>query len=287
MKMQNAKCGMRNEQQGSGFGVQGSQTKIVNFELQIVSCKLPRERPSPLAPLPKGEGMNTHPSSFILHPSSLIPHPSSLTLHPFRRGITLMEVLISIFVLSIGLLGVAAIIPLGQLALWETAKADRCGACGRAALREIQVGRMLDFRYWYWLPGPTTPPPPTSWQIWGFYPPFNLTTVIPDIYSSVAGGSNFDSMPFALDPLGRARGMPEVFGFYPGSPTTPTSFLPRRTLRSTPLAPSPPPPQPPPPMLDAVAEQLFIWNDDLPFYAPRVRPSGPCWCHPKISPPAP
>ena len=48
-----------------------------------------------------------------------------------------MEVLISIFVLSIGLLGVAALIPLGQMALWETAKADRCGACGRAALREI------------------------------------------------------------------------------------------------------------------------------------------------------
>ena len=66
--------------------------------------------------------------------SSFIIHHSSFSVHPSRRGITLMEVLISIFVLSIGLLGVAAIIPLGQLALWETAKADRCGACGRAAM---------------------------------------------------------------------------------------------------------------------------------------------------------
>ena len=64
-----------------------------------------------------------HPySSFILHPSSFIPHPSS-----FRSGITLLEVLISVFVLSVGLMGMAALLPVGRYAIVETGKADRAG----------------------------------------------------------------------------------------------------------------------------------------------------------------
>jgi hypothetical protein len=274
--------------QASGFKVQAAASgrrepaeglnSIANCKLQNENCKLRTATPSPLNPLPKGEGTMCENASgfvqnspFIIHHSSFSLHPSSFIFYPLRRGISLMEVLISIFVLSIGLLGVAAIIPLGQMALLETAKADRSGACGRAAMREIQVSRLLDFRYWYWLPGPTTPPPPSSWEIWGYYPPFNNpTSIIPDTYSSVTAGitnpnPNLDSMPFVLDPLGRAKDMPEIFGF---SPTWMT-FLPRRTLRSTPLAPSAPPPQPPPPISNVLAEQLFIWNDDLPFSAPK------------------
>jgi hypothetical protein len=59
-----------------------------------------------------------------------------------------MEVLISIFILSIGLLGVASLIPIGKLALIETNKSDRTGACGRAGLREVKIRRMLDYRNW-------------------------------------------------------------------------------------------------------------------------------------------
>jgi hypothetical protein len=51
------------------------------------------------------------------------------------------------FVLSVGLLGVAALIPVGRFAIVETAKADRSGACGRAALSEIKVRRMLEYGY--------------------------------------------------------------------------------------------------------------------------------------------
>jgi hypothetical protein len=195
-----------------------------------------------------------HPSSFIPHPSSFILHPSSFISHPSRCGISLMEVLISIFVLSIGLLGVAAIIPLGQMALWETAKADRSGACGRAAMREIQVSRLLDFRYWYWTPGPTLPVK----SFWGFYPPFNTSTsTIPDDYSHVAAGSNLDSLPFVIDPLGRERGLPEMFGQISSN-----VFLPRRTLRTMPLTPAGAPQQ-------LINGQLFFWSDDLPFDAPK------------------
>ncbi len=65
-----------------------------------------------------------------------------------RCGVSLMEVLISIFVLSVGLLGLAALIPVGSYALMETGKADRAGACGRAALREVEVRRLLDPQFW-------------------------------------------------------------------------------------------------------------------------------------------
>ena len=64
-----------------------------------------------------------------------------------------MEVLISVFVLSVGLLGLAALLPVGSFTILETVKADRAGDCGRAALRDVKVRRMLDSRYWSANPG--------------------------------------------------------------------------------------------------------------------------------------
>lgn len=65
-----------------------------------------------------------------------------------RSGISLMEVLIATFILSIGLLGVAAMIPIGKLAMIEVEKSDRTGACGRAALHEVRIRKFLDFNLW-------------------------------------------------------------------------------------------------------------------------------------------
>jgi prepilin-type N-terminal cleavage/methylation domain-containing protein len=66
-----------------------------------------------------------------------------------RRGVSLLEVLISIFVLSIGLLSLSiALIPCGRFAVVEAAKADRSGACGRAAMREVKIRRMLNPNSW-------------------------------------------------------------------------------------------------------------------------------------------
>jgi Prokaryotic N-terminal methylation motif len=239
--------------QGSGFRVQENNCKaaIIARAKMIANCKL----------------HTTLDSGQCIHSPSLIPHPSSFIFHHSRRGISLMEVLISIFVLSIGLLGVAALIPLGQLALWETAKADRCGACGRAALREIQVSRLLDFRYWYWTGNYQNPT--IAGHYWGFYyPPCNIANAISDDFSHVAAGyndpngypPNLDAMPFVIDPLGRAKGLPEVFGKIQVGINY--IFLPRRTLRTLPLAPSIPSPQPPQTLINA---DLFYWPDDLPF----------------------
>jgi len=100
--MQNAECRMQNEQKDSGYRVQqtevGGQRSEVSGQWAVDHPEGARQRES-------ASDFN-HTSSFILHPSSLIFHPS-------RRGISLLEVLIAIGVLLFGLLGVAALIPLG------------------------------------------------------------------------------------------------------------------------------------------------------------------------------
>lgn len=84
----------------------------------------------------------------VIHHSSFITHNP-----PARSGVTLLEVLVSVFIISLGLLGVAALIPLGKLAISQTNIADRTGALGRAALRDVEVRRMLDYTSWF----PVTP----------------------------------------------------------------------------------------------------------------------------------
>ena len=64
------------------------------------------------------------------------------------RGVSLIEVLFSIGVLLTGLWLVAAMIPLGKLALVATEKSDRTGACGRAAMRDIKVRNLLYSGAW-------------------------------------------------------------------------------------------------------------------------------------------
>ena len=61
---------------------------------------------------------------------------------------SLIEVLISIFVLSIGLLGVAAMIPVGRYEIVEAAKSDRSAVLGRLAMREVKNRGMLDPMPW-------------------------------------------------------------------------------------------------------------------------------------------
>jgi type II secretory pathway pseudopilin PulG len=56
-----------------------------------------------------------------------------------RRGITLLEVLVSIFILTVGLLGVAALIPLGNLAVTRGNVAYRGAEVARRTFREVRL----------------------------------------------------------------------------------------------------------------------------------------------------
>ena len=171
--MQNAEWRMENEQrfrvQGSGqilrsgryhkAATVGRANSIANW--QIANCKLQiADRRHEQWAVAKRQAV-----SIILHPSSFILHPSS---HPSRRGISLMEVLISIFVLSIGLLGVAALIPLGQIGLVGNGQ-------GRS-VRGLRPGRFAR--------NPSQPharlpllvldaEPDNIGNYWGYYPPLS------------------------------------------------------------------------------------------------------------------
>ncbi len=59
-----------------------------------------------------------------------------------RHGLSLLEVLISIFVISVGLMSLAMLIPAGAIAIGEANKSDRSGACGRSAMREASARPM-------------------------------------------------------------------------------------------------------------------------------------------------
>ena len=59
------------------------------------------------------------------------------------RGMTLLEVLISVFVLMIALLGLISVLPLANRAMEEAARADRAQACGTAGLHLLRTREVL------------------------------------------------------------------------------------------------------------------------------------------------
>jgi hypothetical protein len=65
-----------------------------------------------------------------------------------RGGVTLLEVLIAIGVMAVGLMGMAALIPLGRMELAEAEKLDNASAVGRAAFRDLTVRGYLRPEMW-------------------------------------------------------------------------------------------------------------------------------------------
>lgn len=156
---------------------------------------------------------------------------------PARPGVSLMEVLFSTFILSIGLLSLAALIPVGRFTIAETSRSDYAAACGRAALRDLSVQRMLDYRYWV---HPNIP---------AIFVQFGQTTALP---------------PFAIDPYGVLRG-PAESGSFPTHFVGGLNFLPRVNLRTPDGVP----------FNLALAERFFMAKDDEQFNFPSDRKLRP------------
>ena len=93
-----------------------------------------------------------------------------------------MEVLISIFVIAIGLLGIAALIPVANYALKETSKSDRTAACGQAAMRDVRVRALAD---------------PNIWKLANEVPLTNAATYIIDPLGET--GTSFGQVPKVAD----------------------------------------------------------------------------------------
>ncbi len=122
------------------------------------------------------------------------PNPQPLTPRRTRRAISLMEVLISMFILAVGLLGVAALIPAGRHEIVQAAKLDNASMVGRAAFRDLQVRGFLNPANWVAFPG--------TWNT--VYAPTSPQEPFTNYDPSATGGGPDDVhyIAYALDPLG-------------------------------------------------------------------------------------
>ncbi len=67
---------------------------------------------------------------------------------PARSGLSLLEVLFAMFVTAVGIMGLAALVPLGGHYTQGGTQLDRAGAAGRAAQRQVEVMEMLRWENW-------------------------------------------------------------------------------------------------------------------------------------------
>jgi hypothetical protein len=191
-----------------------------------------------------------YPKSTLQNFSNMQPSQSARTGN--RTGISLLEVLISISILAVGLLSIAALIPAGHYALLETTKADRSAACGRAAKGEILTRSMIN------------PVDPNGsgfarllWRTGGAFQPWNVRA------ESLDGAFAIDPMAY-VDPIisGSAIALTAVSTFPYNAPgphdvcrlvynPSSTNFITNQVL------------------LSKVNESIFAWQDDLVFHADK------------------
>ncbi|HUY36985.1 MAG TPA: prepilin-type N-terminal cleavage/methylation domain-containing protein [Pirellulales bacterium] len=216
------------------------------------------------------------------NPKSKIQNPKS--------GITLLEVLISIFVLAVGLMGLASLLPVAKYYSIEASKYDRASTLAQGVFHDLQIrGYLLPKR---WLDTSTFPSPNGPYGAYAVsttnYPSTNL-------YSTAMNRAI--SPPVVIDPL--AIGYAITMGQTPppqfpafltpatiiqmtGAATVPVPSMPtlfRLTLDSARSWPNEDPigPGGQLTMNYSLAQRLFRSNDDLIFFNPpdaNLRPTA-------------
>ncbi len=194
-----------------------------------------------------------------------------------RRGISLLEVLISMFILLVGLLGVGALIPVGRMEVGEADRYDRTAAVGRAAFREIKVRRMLspyEASIMSLSPGTSPSLQPSMWMYQAGYTNANSTVLLQNGLPALpTATATTPPIAFCLDPWGLAYNYayvgtaPNSADFPADAALTSSPYMYRISMRTTALP-------------GALAMQLpeaaniFQVSDDLTYLNP-TNGSGP------------
>lgn len=194
-----------------------------------------------------------------------------------RRAITLLEVLISMFILTVGLLSVASLVPVGKIEQSRGDRIVRASACGRAAFREMKVRGILDPKNWARpdvafsrLYDPTTQTysyTNTDWAALPIIPPPDprRDSTCPFPYLPL---NNSDShLGVVIDPLGVAAGFGSSFPY--GATVATGPALPRMT--SGPYGTSTSSVN----ARAALATSIFACSDELVFETPNTADAFP------------
>ncbi len=108
-----------------------------------------------------------------------------------RQGISLIETLVAMFVLTIGLTSLAALIPAGRSEVIKANTEDRKAVQGISGIQELKTRGMMQATRWSYGTGPL-----------------------------INNGTLAVQPPYCIDPLGVAAGLPNVFPYAPNkSPT--------------------------------------------------------------------
>ncbi|QEG34489.1 type IV pilus modification PilV family protein [Bythopirellula goksoeyrii] len=127
--------------------------------------------------------------------STLTTHHSPLTT---RSGITLIEILISMFVLLFGLMGVAAIFPVASHYLVQGDQKDRSDQLANNAFAEIEARGFMDPHSWYYADHMDATPN----NLLDNYPVGTKVTASPTGLFTLGSDAGH---AFAIDPLGSAE----------------------------------------------------------------------------------
>lgn len=126
--------------------------------------------------------------------NACINRPSS------RSGLSLIEVLVSMFVLAVGLLGVASLLPVGQFQIARGEEQEEALLVGRAALAQIEAGGWLNPARWYDGAGkhfvPINPATESQvvFEVTGFSPSATAPTSVSQIEGQVPGATSLDNI---------------------------------------------------------------------------------------------
>lgn len=170
---------------------------IKNHKLRVASDELRA------AQAPRAVARAQHSAFPIPHSPARNSQPATRNPH---RGISLLEVLISMFVLLFGLMGVAAVFPVGNHYAGKGEQYDRGAALTEAGFAELKARGMLKPEYWYYANDPAgndeqvvvaanEPAPVLRVANGDFNLPFNATA------------TNTPGYAFVIDPLGTAQGL--------------------------------------------------------------------------------
>lgn len=156
-----------------------------------------------------------------------------------RRGVSLLEILVAIFILSVGLLGVAALIPVGNSEVVKTQIAHRSAETGLRAFREMKLRGYLN---------------PQNWLSGG------QAVVNPD---TGVMRPEFTGKTFVIDPLTTASGSGQSIQGLDVKTLSVRSAMATESNKTAPQMPAP------------VAERVFIGQDNLHFFRPREQTAVP------------